>query len=168
MPVRITKNLVPQVLQAIEDLTRQQVLVGIPGDSPDRTRTGVGISNSSIGFINEFGSPAQNIPARPFLRPGVNAALPQIIARLRAGAKLAIKVPQDPDAGMNALMSAGLIAQRSVRMTITNVIPPPLAPRTIQGRRTRKIAPRTGTTPLLDTGQLRNAVTYVIRSKTLL
>ena len=32
MSVRITKDQVPLLLQAIEGLTRQQVLVGIPGD----------------------------------------------------------------------------------------------------------------------------------------
>ena len=165
MGVRITKNLVPQLLKAIEDLTRKQVLVGIPGNTPDRTLVGVGVSNATIGYINEFGSPAKNIPARPFLRPGVNAALPEIIERLKSGARLAVKFPIDPDAGMKALMTAGLVAQRSVRMVITNVIPPPLAAMTLRMRKTRKVAPRKGEVPLLDTGQLRNSITYVIRNK---
>lgn len=166
MPVRITKNLVPQVLKAIEDLTRQQVLVGIPGDAAARTGRGAAITNAQIGYIQEFGSPAQNIPARPFLRPGVNDAMPDIIARLRNGAKLALKFPLDPDAGTKALMAAGLVAQRSVQMTITNVIPPPLSPVTIQRRRTRKVAPRIGTVPLIDTGALRRSITYTLRNKT--
>lgn len=165
MATRITKDVVPQLLKAIEDLTRQQVLVGIPGDTPARTRVGVGVSNVTIGYLNEFGSPAMHIPARPFLRPGVNAALPDIIERLRTGARAAVRIPFDQDAGTRALMSAGLIAQRSVRMTITNVIPPPLAAMTLRMRKTRRVAPRQGETPLLDTGQLRNAVTYVIRNK---
>lgn len=167
MATRITKDLVPQLLQTIEDLTRQQVLVGIPGDTPARRPDGTHdpITNNVIGYLNEFGSPARNIPARPFLRPGVNAALPEIIERLRTGARLAVKFPLDPDAGTRALMAAGLIAQRSVRMTITNVIPPPLSARTLYARKHRKIAPRQGEVPLRDTSQLLNSITFVLRNK---
>ena len=163
MSVRITKDQVPLLLQAIEGLTRQQVLVGIPGDTG--ARTGVPIGNVGIAYINEYGSPAANIPARPFLQPGINDAMPAIIARLRAGAVKALTFPPDPSVGTRTLMGVGLLAQNSVRAVITAVIPPPLAASTIRARRTRKVAPRTGTVPLLDSGALRRSVTFVLRPK---
>ena len=167
MSVRITKDQVPLLLQAIEGLTRQEVLVGIPGDVPARTAVAgkPPITNPVIGYLNEFGSPAANIPARPFLQPGVNNAIPAIIARLRAGAIKALAFPVDPDVGTRTLMGVGLLVQNSVRAVITGVIPPPLAASTLRARRTRKVAPRTGTVPLVDTGSLRRSISFVIRPK---
>lgn len=162
MATRITKDLVPQLLKAIEDMTKQQVLVGIPGDTPARTLTSLAMTNPQIGFIQEFGSPAANIPARPFLRPGVNAALPEIIERLKAGARKVVAIPFDPDAGTKALMTAGLVAQRSVRAYMNAGVPPPLAASTLRARRAKGY---TTTKSLVVTGQLRNAVTYVLRPK---
>jgi hypothetical protein len=57
---------------------------------------------------------------------------------------------------------AGLIAESSVRKKINEGPFEPLAPKTLQERKRRG---RTGEKPLIDTGQLRNSVTYVIRPK---
>jgi len=169
MATKITKDDVPLLLKAIENLTRLQVLVGIPGDTPPRRmpagQTHPPITNATIGYINEFGSPAANIPARPFLLPGIAAAMPAIITRLRTGARKALSFPLDPQAGVAVLTGVGLIAQNSVRAVITAGIPPPLAASTLRARKTRKVAPRKGETPLLDTSQLRMAVTYVLMPK---
>ena len=156
--MRITADGVPALLKAIEDLTHQQVLVGIPGDTAPRADTGA--SNALIGFVQEFGSPAKNIPARPFLRPGVEQAIPQIVSRLRTGAKRAISAPVDPEAGTNALIAAGLTAQNSVRRYMNAGVPPPLAAATLRARRSRG---HTSQKSLVETGQLRNAITFVIK-----
>lgn len=161
MATQIVKNLVPQLLQAVEALTRQQVLVGIPGDTASR-KDSKDPSNALIGYLMEFGSPTQNIPARPFLVPGVNEAMPQIIARLRSGASKALKFPLDPNAGTNTLIEVGLIAQRTVRGYINAGVAPPLAAATLRARRARG---HTSTKSLVETGQMRNAVTYIIRAK---
>ena len=163
MATRITVDKVPLLLQVIENLTRQQVLVGIPGNTA--ARAGTTISNPMIGYLMEYGSPAANIPARPFLQPGIQAAIPAIIARLRAGAVKALAFPPDPSVGTQTLMGVGLLAQNSVRAVITAGIPPPLAASTIRARRTRKVAPRTGTVPLLDTSQLIRSISFVLRPK---
>jgi len=161
MTTRIVKDDVPLLLQAIEDLTRQQVLVGIPGDSEAR-KDSKDPSNALIGCWMEFGVPSANIPARPFLVPGVNEALPEIVKRLETGARKALTFPIDPNAGMVTLNEVGLIAQRTVRSYINQGVPPPLAASTLRARRA---AGRTGTKPLISTGQLRNSVTYVIRNR---
>ena len=56
--------------------------------------------------------------------------------------------------------AAGLIAQNSVRRTLTTAAYRPLSERTLAERRARG---RTGTKPLIDTGQYRNSITYVVR-----
>ena len=165
MALTITKDDVDKVLAQVEALTRNELLVGIPGDAAPRTQTGVGINNAALGYIQEFGSPAANIPARPFLRPGIQGALPAIIEQLRRGAKRAMAMPPDPNAADQALHAAGIVAQREVRRYVVAGVMPPLSPRTLAARRNRKVAPRTGTTPLLDTGQLYRSVQHVIRKR---
>lgn len=58
------------ILDALRSLTKKDVLVGIP--SEDSGRDDVPFGNAGIGYLNEYGSPEQNIPPRPHLVPGVN------------------------------------------------------------------------------------------------
>jgi len=159
MNVKVTKDSLKDVLRSIHGLVSKEVLIGIP-QSGDARKNGEPIGNAEIGYIQETGSPANNLPARPFLAPGVEDALPKAEKQLERGAQGALN--GHIDAGDKAMHAAGLIAQSSVRAKIQSNIPPPLAPSTLADRRRRG---RTGTIPLIDTGQLRNAVTYVIRKK---
>lgn len=58
------------ILDALKSLTKKDVLVGIPAEDSDRDDVPFG--NAGIGYINEYGSPAQNIPPRPHLVPALN------------------------------------------------------------------------------------------------
>ncbi|NSX05087.1 hypothetical protein [Cupriavidus gilardii] len=147
------------VLQSINGLVQKQVLVGIPDSAPER-KDDAPIGNAAIGYIQETGSPANNLPARPFLVPGVSDSLPKATAQLEKAATAALE--GDPAAVERRLSSAGLEAQNSVRAKINSGIKPDLKPSTIADRLRRG---RTGTVPLVDTGQLRNSITYVIRRK---
>lgn len=163
MSVTVTKDRLADVLKSIHDLVKKEVLIGIP-ESEDARNTreaeGSPLGNAAIGYIHETGSPINNLPARPFLVPGVEKALPAATAKLKSGATKALDGQRD--AGDKSMHAAGLIAQNSVRATINAGVSPPLAPSTLAGRRRRG---RTGTVPLIDTGQLRNSITYVIRNK---
>ncbi|HAX2567517.1 TPA: hypothetical protein JW640_001108 [Escherichia coli] len=53
------------ILDALRSLTKKDVLVGIP--SEDSERDDVPFGNAGIGYLNEYGSPEQNIPPRPHL-----------------------------------------------------------------------------------------------------
>lgn len=151
-----TKDQMADVLKSIQSLVKEQTLVGIP-DSNAARKEGP-INNAALGYINEFGSPANNIPARPFLIPGVEAAEPAVLKQLKRGAEGALDGRLD--AADKALHSAGILAVNAVRGKINEGVPPPLADSTLAARRRRG---RTGTKPLIDTGQLRNAITYVLR-----
>lgn len=166
MGVKITKDNVPAVLKSIQDMVAMKLLIGIPaehaGRKGDAAAAAAGestpLNNAEIGYIQETGSPANNIPARPFLVPGVAKIEDKAVVRLKKGASDALD--GDAYAAGRALVAAGLMAQASVRETITAGISPALAPSTLAARRRRG---RTGTIPLIDTAQLRNAITYVLR-----
>ena len=144
----------PDLLRRMAAVAQRDVLVGVPaGEQRDD-----GPTNAEIGYQNEFGSPANNIPARPHLMPGVAAVQNKAMARLTQAASAAA-TGRMSDAERH-LHAAGLIAQNSVRRTLTTAAYRPLSERTLAERRARG---RTGTKPLIDTGQYRNSITYVVR-----
>ena len=144
----------PDLLRRLAAVAQRDVLVGVPaGEARDD-----GPSNAEIGYQNEFGSPANNIPARPHLLPGVAAVQDKVVAKLtRAADAAATGRPSDAERHLHA---AGLLAQNSVRRTLTTTAYRPLSERTHAERRARG---RTGTKPLIDTGQYRRSITYVVR-----
>lgn len=158
MNVRIVKDRVGAVLKGVRALTTKEVLVGIPSTTAGRTDTP--INNAEIGYLMETGSPAQNIPERPFLVPGVDGASKQFIPHLKAAGLSALEgkttmIERDFD-------RAGFVAANAVKAKITDGPFTPLSAKTLQKRRAKG---RTGERPLIDTGQLRRAVTHVVRKK---
>lgn len=118
------------------------------------------MNNATIGYIMENGSPAANIPERPHLIPGVQEAREDIADQLEGGAR-AILEGRETDAN-RVLHRVGLVAQNAVRRKIDEGPFDPLSPVTLSKRRKRG---RTGTKPLIDTAQYRNAITYVVRDE---
>ncbi|MDE2403053.1 MAG: hypothetical protein KGL90_15460 [Burkholderiales bacterium] len=139
-------------------LVSSDVLVGVPAQSTDRD--GGPINNATLAYIHENGSPKANIPARPFLVPGVKSVQDKVTSRLKKAADAALD--GKPKLIDQQLHAAGLIAESSVKNTINAGIDPALADSTIAARNRRG---RTGTVPLIDTGKLRNSITHVIRKK---
>jgi hypothetical protein len=156
--VTVTKDETKKVLAAIRKLAEERVLVGVPDKTADRKNEDAEISNALIGYINEFGSPAQNIPARPHLVIGVQNSLEKIVGTYKGAAKATLN--GNPAAIEQAHARVGLIAQSSVRSKITGGPFQSLSPVTIANRKARG---RTGTKPLIDTGQYRNSISFVIR-----
>ena len=74
-PITITLDNRKKLKKTLEELNFQ-VLVGIPEDSPNNERYDSDQTNSYIGFIQEYGAPAANIPAT------VDAALTERITML--------------------------------------------------------------------------------------
>ena len=173
-------------LAALEELTKNAVFVGIP--STRVTRDPVpgepnAPNNAVIGYVQENGDPAKNVPPRPFLLPAVEENRAEILKRLRAiaTAGFAGKLPLVK----SLRVQLGLFAQRAVQQKITEGPFQPLSEVPLQRRASRKfgkgaagsrkgarleLARRAaglaaGTDfarPLIDTGQLRRAITYVV------
>lgn len=181
------------ISEAIKKLANKQLLVGIPMETSAREQSeflnmlmggragGTVISNASLGYIHEFGSPAVNIPARPHLVPGVTKAMDEITARMKAAATAAL---DGDSAGADQQMSAaGQAAVNAVQQMITDKLDPPIKPESYLSRTTgrsarQKRAGKQGislmelaqaeapqATPLVDTGAYRRSITFVIRDR---
>lgn len=170
--VSIERDNVALIAKSLQRLTLDRVLVGVPGEKSDRQPDDEGggpVTNAGLAYIHDNGSPEQNIPARPFMAPGVAAAREQIIGRMRAGALKALD--GNADAVEKVQHSVGMIAMRAIQKRITDGPFAPLAPLTVKRRMARAL--KTGKLkfgpvilrPLIDTGQLRRAINYVIRRK---
>lgn len=157
--VKVTVDRVSEVLQAISRLVAKDVLVGVPESKTER-KDDEPINNATLAYIHEFGSPAANIPARPFLMPGIANAQDKVTERFKKAATAALDGnSQKADQQLN---QAGLVAADAVQVKINTGPFKELSERTIDERERRG---RTGTKPLIDTGQLRNSITYVVRKK---
>lgn len=154
-----------RVLQGVKELTESRLFVGIPQTKAPRTGP---INNAALGYIHEFGSAAARIPARPWLKPGVQSIRKELALRF---AKAGQGVLGGREKIEKHLMAIGLLAVNAVRKRIQAGIPPPLAPSTVARRRQRsagskyrrKATTAAQTTPLIDTGKMLASITYVIR-----
>lgn len=164
MPTRVKSRVslkvdnLPKIVKAIKALAQKEVLVGVPAEDTERSKPG--ITNAALAYIHDTGSPAANIPARPFMKPGIQQVKGQIEDKLKQVGQAALdNKPQSVEQGLEQI---GLIAQNGIRAKITSGPFVPLAPGTLRSRRARG---REGTRPLIDTGQLRNSITYVVADK---
>lgn len=155
MSLKVTIDKVAGVLKNIKQIENARVLVGIPKEENSRSDEPIG--NAGIGYVQEFGSPARNIPARPFLIPGVKAVQDQVADALADGAKNIL----DGGSIASSQTKAGIVAQNSVKATITKGEGfEPLAESTIKARQRKGFK---GTKPLIRTGQLRNSIVYIVK-----
>jgi hypothetical protein len=186
MPVSKTTDNLANVQKAVAALLKQHVVVGIPDSTAERQpepgETGTPPSNAVIGYAMEYGLPDKNVPARPFLLPGCENAQAVVTDRLAKAGLAALS--GSADAVERGLIAAGQAAENAVRAKITDGPFAPLSQRTIEARAARgqkgakdylKLQGQ-GTPdavlqdaalvrPLVDSGQLRRAITSVVRSK---
>lgn len=132
-----------EIIAALEELTKTSVRVGIFG------KTGSEIVNRA--FIHEYGAPRRNIPERSFLRSSFDNNENKYTEQLTDYINRAIDGEIKPS---TAYMMIGQTAAQDTQKNIKSVIPPPLKPSTIK---------RKGSSlPLVDTGQMINAITYEV------
>jgi hypothetical protein len=186
--VTVTKDTLSQVIAGMTALVGKQILVGYPESSTDRDGDIEGpITNATLGYIHEHGSPAANIPARPHLVPGVQKAEDKVVAYMEKATVATLS--RNPKKADVYLRDAGIVAMNSVRNEIVTGDFVPLSPSTVRQRHKNRqtksmrqsekkylelvaggMSPEeaqaaTGIRPLNNTGQLRNAITYVLRNR---
>jgi hypothetical protein len=138
------------------------------------------ITNAAIAYVQDRGSPEQNIPARPFMVPGIESVDQKVVASMEAVGLAALDGDtQGIDQGLHA---TGQIAKQGIQRKIVDGPFAPLADSTLKAR-----AHRGGSTgkaaqqeldrraagedpgvdlarPLNYTGQLHDAVQYALRN----
>jgi hypothetical protein len=178
--VKCVVNKHADVMRALNLLANTRVMVGVPAEhavrNPEPGEKGAPPNNAELAYINEHGCPATHIPPRPFLKSAIAGIAGEIDQSLRRAAEYAMQ--GRPEAVEKSFMALGLLAQDAARKKINEGVPPPLSERTLQTRAARgrkgakKELKRRGegmlpsiefAKPLIDTGQLRNAITFVIR-----
>lgn len=146
-----------ELRKKLQNLSKVQALVGIPQSTTKRRHDEV--SNAELMYIHSHGSPARGIPVRKVIEPAIEAS-PTKEALLVELREAAIAKLHDNDLDMLAhLRRAGIIAMNAAKAWFTDPRNnwPPNKPETIK----RKGSDR----PLIDTGALRAALTYVIREQ---
>ncbi len=184
--VTIKVDHVPDLLAALDRLAKKRVLIGIPGEK-DARQGDKEVTNAMLGYVHEYGSPEQNIPARPFLNPAADQIRDKVITLLEKGADAVMS--GNAEAGDKALAAAGMLgASKAKEIMQAGEGYEPLTeaavrsrlyramgglrkrddPKAWAKRRKHLLSTRTRYTlekaePLIDTAQLRNAITYVVR-----
>ena len=115
-------------------------------------------SNETIAQIaawNEYGQPENNQPPRPFFRNAINDHEKEWNNDL---AKM-IRSGMEVDRALDIL---GSRIQGDVRISISQLMDPPLSPVTLKIRRTRKTRRTESTKPLVDSGEMFDGVNYEV------
>jgi hypothetical protein len=180
---RLLVDKLPKLKTSFAKLSSKDVLVGVPREDATRnddSHNREEMNNATLAYIHDNGSPAQNIPARPFMKPGVENAKDGIVSNFKNAAKKAMEA--DDEAIERSLNKAGLLTASSMKSVINAGIAPALKYSTLLGRiRNRtsvkgakaeiaarnagEVAGLTNAKPLIATGQMRNSITYVLRNK---
>jgi hypothetical protein len=158
--LNVTVDHLRDFVTALNELTTLGVAVGVPEEeAPRKHEAGEGgVNNAMLAYVHDKGCPAVGIPARPFMDPGIKNAQDLITKELEGAASDVL----DGKSPRSGLVRAGLEAQTGIRNQIRSNIPPPLKPGTLAARRRRG---RRGTLTLQDTGQMRNAINFVVLDK---
>jgi hypothetical protein len=141
-----------QVSDRLNQLSHTDVLIGIPA-SENQRKSDPSLNNAALMFIMERGSEPQHIPPRPVLAPSIEQNKALITPPLRSAVQHAMAgEPYRQD-----LENAGTIAANGAKRFISdpgNGLAPN-SPATIKAKGSDK--------PLIDTGELRRAITWVIQ-----
>ena len=118
---------------------------------------GMAYSEAHSLYIQSHGSPLWHIPPRPVLEPSIEANKEPIAKKLQGAATASLDGDsREVDA---ALHRAGMVAEKAAKAWFENPQNgwPPNSPRTI--------AQKGSDSPLIDTGEMRKAITQVVRNR---
>lgn len=130
--------------------SRQQEIASLVGQ-------GLTYSAAVSAFLTENGDPSLAIPPRPFLEPSIRHYMPVILKQQTKIINLALSGKKDKIKAEFGKL--GLLGQNIVKGWFTDSSNgwPPNAESTIA----RKGSDR----PMIDTGQLRNSISYIVEEK---
>jgi hypothetical protein len=146
-----------RVLEAVKQMKKMQVYVGVTAQTAQENQDHPDINNAELLFIHTHGSEKMGIPERAVLEPAIKAdgkdGAIQTEMRLAAKSTLSGNVDQ----ARIHLTRAGLAGQRAAVQWFTDPRNnwPPNAPSTIKQKGSDR--------PLINFGDLRHAMTYVVK-----
>lgn len=157
------------LLRAIDFIKENEVYVGIQDDTSNDRENEDGtknndVSNAELLYIHTNGSQKRNIPARPVIEPAIKKDFIRLQKMMASAADLAFSSKISEAIGQ--LIKVGIRGQNVSRDYFydENNGWPPDKPETIRRKMKGKpkgYEPRT----LVDTSQLKNAITYFVKTK---
>lgn len=149
------------IKKALKWTKNNYVLVGIPQKSTDRPKSNqkVGVTNAELLFMHTNGSPINNVPARPVIEPAIYNDRERIAKMLSKA--FSLKLDGKNEEAEKQLKLVGMRSQNVCRAWFTNPDNgwPPNAP-SVYNNKLKKGS--TDPKPLIDTGELRKSITYVV------
>lgn len=140
--LRVTRTRHRKIQPSKHMIGPRHVKVGFPASESSQ-------SNIEKAVWNEFGT--RRIPERPFMRNAMRNNRHKYLQALRTSAR---KLLLGETALGTVLNKLGIVAQGDIQMEITTLMTPPNAASTIRQKGSSK--------PLIDTGAMRQAVTWVV------
>lgn len=138
---------VDKLMKIIEELHNTKVEIGIIGDEKHRGANDFTVLG--VAKANEFGF--KNIPERPFLRGTYDKKLSEIQKNIDEWATQVLEFELDINAFWEMLGQYGVDITKQY---LTDLNSPPNSPVTIERKGSSN--------PLIDTGQLRDSITYKV------
>lgn len=142
-----------EVMKRSKQLNHLQLVVGIPSDENSREES-TSITNAELGVIHEFGVPEKGIPERSFMRSTASEEADNLgrLAKIQIAECL-----KGETSTHDAFATVGAYLQGKIVEKITDGDFELNTEATVKRKKSSK--------PLIDTGQLRGAITYEVREK---
>lgn len=146
-------NIFGDLIFKLNKIINRKILVGIPMQEEDAKKA----TNAQKLYYNSMGSPLKKIPSRKVLEPAIEDKLDEIGFELNKGVVMGLVAGEEEmDKAYNR---AGLMAQQACVNWFDNPKNnwAPNAPYTIKQKGSDS--------PLIDTGEMRKSITYIIEDK---
>lgn len=157
MTARVTKRIIKDIDPRALDKLKQRLIadnrvvnVGVPEGKREEDGTPVAM----VAAVHEFGSPAQGIPERPFLRVAVHRNRQKYVRLNRINL---VKMLRGQIGADQALGQLGEMAKGDVQTEIRTGDFTPLKEATIKRKGSSK--------PLIDTGQMVQSIAWELGEK---
>jgi hypothetical protein len=139
---------------AIKRVARKRVLVGVPED--DAARRSGEVTNAQLMYLHTNGSTLQRIPARPVIEPAIQASDNKAIITGKLGNAARAVLDGQPNEARQQLEAAGIAGSNAAKRWFTD-------PRNNWAPNSPETERQKGSSrPLINTGQLRRAITYLV------
>ena len=151
-----------KVVSEIKKLDGSYVKVGLPENGKIQPGSKQGSGNDdvstmselvTIGAVQEYGAPNRGIPSRPFMRITFDKS---VNALKNIKVKLINEIYDGKSTVEHALNKIGIWYSAKIKATITALKDPPNDPKTIKRKGSSN--------PLIDSSQMRNSITHVIKT----
>jgi hypothetical protein len=139
---------------ALAKLAKAEVFVGVPEDHS--VRNSGEMTNAALVYLHTNGSALQKIPARPIIEPAIEAADNKALITKELGNAARSLMDQQLAETTQHLDKAGMLGREAAQRWFTD-------PRNGWAANTPLTIARKGSdAPLIDTGQLRRAMDYLV------